>query len=536
VHERCKTVVEPLLKLQWWVRMAELAKPALEAYTSGAMKIMPERQGKVYVHWLENIKDWCISRQLWWGHRIPVYYCPSGHFTVSKTMPQKCAECDSTELTQDEDTLDTWFSSALWPFSTLGWPKKTPELDYFYPSDLMVTAYDILFFWVIRMVFAGMEEMKEIPFKTVLFHGLIRNDDGSKMSKSSHNTLDPIDIVDEYGADALRLTLINGNSPTNDARFYKEKVESNRNFLNKIWNATRFMLMNMDCEDVSAINPDVSQHFADKWILSRINTVTKQVTLMLDSFELGVACAEIYNFVWDELCDWYIEMIKPRLYNHDDPSRQTALHTLHTVLVQSLKLLHPFIPFITEEIFTSIQTAEDTIMLSKFPEFDEAFNFAKEEQEFELFREPIKVIRSIRIERNVPPSKKTKLYIYTQNARAKEIYTGNEVLFRNLCGVSELEMLSNKQDDTSGLVSFIVNDAVMYLPLAELIDISKERERLNKELGNMENEIKRAEGKLSNKGFVEKAPQKLIDEENEKKRRYEEKRDELLELIDKLPK
>ena len=378
LHDRCNTVIEPMIKMQWFVKMEDLAKPAIEALKNGDLRFVPERFGKVYLNWLENIRDWCISRQLWWGHRIPAYYCDNcDHVEISREAPKACSKCGGTSLKQDEDTLDTWFSSALWPFSTLGWPDKTEELDYFYPTDVLVTGYDIIFFWVVRMVFSGLEQMGEVPFKDVLIHGLVRDSQGRKMSKSLGNGVDPLEIIEKYGADALRLTLVTGNAPGNDMRFYYERVEASRNFANKIWNAARFILMNF--EDEEEVNVELNDLVAaDRWILSKLNTLAKEVTENMDKYELGVAVSKLYDFFWEEFCDWYIEMVKPRLYNKEDKTRKAALWTLKTVLINALKLLHPYMPFITEEIFTFIQDEEETIMLSVWPTYKEEWNFSAE--------------------------------------------------------------------------------------------------------------------------------------------------------------
>ena len=424
VHERCNTVIEPLIKLQWFVKMEELAKPAIEAYKTKELNFIPDRFGKTYLHWLENIRDWCISRQLWWGHRIPAYYCQEcGHIEVAKTSPDKCAKCGSTKLVQDEDTLDTWFSSALWPFSTLGWPENTDELQHFYPTSVLVTAYDIIFFWVIRMVFSGIEQMGEIPFKDVFIHGLIRDDQGRKFSKSLGNGIDPLEVIDKYGADTLRLMLITGNAPGNDMRFYWERLEASRNFSNKLWNASRFVLMNLEEEENEELLMLTS---ADKWIISKVNTLAKEVQDNMEHYELGLAVQKIHDFLWDEYCDWYIEMVKPRLYNEDDKTRKAALWTLKTVLISALKLLHPYMPFITEEIFTHIQNEEESIVLiSQWPEFREEWNFKENEIEIDTIKEAVRSIRNIRAEMNVAPSKKAKVIIVTNDV-LQRMYLKNQ--------------------------------------------------------------------------------------------------------------
>ena len=519
-HERCHVVIEPLIKLQWFVKMEEMAKPAIDVIHNGDLRIVPERFSKVYLNWLENIRDWCISRQLWWGHRIPAYYCDAcGEVIVSKTQPEKCPKCDGVSLHQDEDTLDTWFSSALWPFSTLGWPEKTAELDYFYPTNVLVTAYDIIFFWVVRMVFSGIEQMNEVPFKDVLIHGLIRDDQGRKLSKSLGNGADPLDIIDKYGADALRHTLLTGNSPGNDIRFSWSKVESSRNFINKIWNATRFILMNV--EEGITYEPD-NLTVTDKWILAKMNVVIKEVTANLEDYELGVALQKIYDFAWDEFCDWYIEMVKPRLYNKEDETRGSALYTLKTVLTSILKMLHPYTPFVTEEIFLSIQDKEETIMLSNWPEHDEKLNFTAEADEIETIKNAIKSVRNIRAEMNVAPARKVKMFVVMDSNDAGNSFINAESYIKTLAGISEIAV----QTDTGGIgadaVSIVIPSGMIYLPFAELVDIEKEIERLNAEKEKYANEIERAEKKLSNEGFVKKAPPKLIEEEKEKIETYKE--------------
>ncbi len=519
VHERCGEVIEPLIKSQWFVKMADMAKPAIEAYKEGKLRFVPERFGKIYLHWLENIHDWCISRQLWWGHRIPAYYCSCGEVIVSEEKPEKCPKCGLTDLKQDEDTLDTWFSSALWPFSTLGWPEKTPELEHFYPTSVLVTGYDIIFFWVVRMVFSGIEQMGEVPFKDVLIHGLVRDSQGRKMSKSLGNGIDPLEVIEKYGSDALRLTLITGNAPGNDLRFYWERVESNRNFLNKIWNATRFVMMNFENEeDVSADICDLTD--ADKWILSKVNTLAKDVTENLESYELGIAVSKVYDFIWDEYCDWYIEMVKPRLYNKEDKTRKAALWTLKKVLINALKLLHPFMPFITEEIFTTIQSEEETIMLSAWPVFEEKFDFEKEEKAIELIKSAVKSIRNVRTEMNVAPSKKAKVFVVSENDEVLKVFEEGKVFFASLGYASEVVIQKNKDGISDDAVSAVIHDGVIYMPFAELVDIEKEKERLSKEREKLVKEVERVEKKLSNQGFVSKAPEKVIAEEKAKMEKY----------------
>lgn len=518
VHERCGVVIEPLIRKQWFVRMAELAKPAIDVYLNNELNIVPPRFGKIYLNWLNNIRDWCISRQLWWGHRIPAYHCATcNKITVAKSKPDKCSYCGSDNLVQDEDVLDTWFSSALWPFSTLGWPADTPEMKYFYPTNVLVTGYDIIFFWVIRMVFSGLHHTKQLPFKDVLFHGIIRDSQGRKMSKSLGNGIDPLDIISQYGADALRISLIMGTAPGSDSRFKWDKVDASRNFLNKIWNATRFILMFDDGEQ-----PDKSVELtnADKWILSLANKLSAEVTDNLNNYELGLAVTKIYNFIWDEFCDWYIEMVKPRLYDKEDATRNAALSTLKTVLINAMKLLHPFMPFITEEIFTSIQDGEESIMLSSWPFYNESLMYEKEEAEIELIKNAVKNIRNIRSEMNVTPAKKIKVVIVSEDAGVRGMFLSGEGFFKMLAGADTLEVTERFEAEKDEYVSSVIPNAEIYLPLAGLIDIQKEFERLEKEKSKLEDEIKRAESKLSNQGFIAKAPKKLVDEETEKLDKY----------------
>jgi len=523
-HEKCNTVIEPLVKMQWFVKMQELAELALNVYTDKTLNIVPERFGKIYVHWLENIKDWCISRQLWWGHRIPAYYCDDcEHITVAKDKAESCEKCQSKNIRQDKDTLDTWFSSALWPFSTLGWPDKTEELDYFFPTNVLVTAHDILFFWVVRMVFSSLEYMGEIPFKDVLFTGLVRDSQGRKMSKSLGNGIDPLDVIENFGADALRLTLISGTSTGSDSRFHQEKLDSNRNFLNKIWNAARFMLMNFKAEEDESA--DISKEpltDADKWIISRVNTVAKETLHCIDSYELGMAIQKVYDFIWDEYCDWYIEMVKPRLYNEADPTRKAALATLKMVFINSMKLLHPFMPFITEEIFTSIQSAEETIMLSKWPEFDDVLNYKKEEQNIELIKDAVKGVRQVRLSLDVPPSKKVKITIVADNNDTATLFEGSKTFFASLSGASEVLVQRDRSGIEDDAVSSIIKGAALYIPFGELVDIEKEIVRLEKEQTRLLTEMERIDKKLSNEGFIAKAKEAVVNAEKEKRAGYEE--------------
>ena len=523
-HDRCKTTVEPMIKQQWFVKMEELAKPAIEAVKNGELTFVPERFDKIYLHWLENIRDWCISRQLWWGHRIPAYYCDEcGEIVVAKEAPAVCPKCGCTHLTQDEDTLDTWFSSALWPFSTLGWPKQTEDLEYFYPTDVLVTGYDIIFFWVIRMVFSGYEQTGRSPFHHVLIHGLVRDAQGRKMSKSLGNGIDPLEIIDEYGADALRLTLVTGNAPGNDMRFYMERVKSSRNFANKIWNAARFIMMNLGDEKIPEAKALTA---ADKWILSKVNSLAREVTANMDSFELGIAVQKIYDFIWDEFCDWYIEMVKPRLWNQEDPSRAAALWTLKQVLINALKMLHPYMPFITEEIFCNL-SEEESIMISSWPQYRENWNFAKDEQAIETIKEAVRGIRNVRADMNVPNSRKATVFVVSGNPRVREIFTQGESFFAALGFASEVFVQEDKTGIADNAVSAVIPEAAIYMPLAELLDIGKERERLQKEEARLEKELARVNGMLNNERFVSRAPASKIEEEKAKLEKYTQMMDQV---------
>ena len=519
-HDRCKTTVEPMIKQQWFVKMEEMAKPAIEALKSGELKFVPESFGKTYMHWLEGIRDWCISRQLWWGHRIPAYYCDEcGEIVVSREQPEVCPKCGCKHLTQDEDTLDTWFSSALWPFSTLGWPEHTPDFDYFYPTDVLVTGYDIIFFWVIRMVFSGIEQTGKLPFKTVLIHGLVRDSQGRKMSKSLGNGIDPLEVIDKYGADALRMTLITGNAPGNDMRFYWERVEASRNFANKVWNASRFIMMNLEKAPAKEVAlSDLTM--ADRWILSKANDLAKEVTDNLDKYELGIALQKVYDFVWEEFCDWYIEMVKPRLWNDEDTTKAAAIWTLKTVLIQSLKLLHPYMPFITEEIFCNLQDEEESIMVSEWPEWKESWSFETEEHAVEVIKEAVRGIRNVRTSMNVPPSKKAKVYVVSENQELLNIFENSKVFFATLGYASEVVLQSDKTGIEDDAVSAVIPQAVIYMPFAELVDIAKEIERLQKEEKRLQGELARVKGMLSNVKFVSKAPEAKIAEEKEKLEKY----------------
>ena len=517
---RCHTTVEPRVSKQWFVKMEELAKPAIEAVKSSKTKFVPEHFDKTYYHWLENIRDWCISRQLWWGHRIPAFYCDDcGELVVTKENSCKCPKCGK-EMRQDPDTLDTWFSSALWPFSTLGWPNKTEELDYFYPTNVLVTGYDIIFFWVIRMMFSGLEHTGEVPFNTVLIHGLVRDSQGRKMSKSLGNGIDPLEVIDKYGADALRLTLVTGNAPGNDMRFYWERVEASRNFANKIWNASRFILMNLDKADSSAVElSDLAP--ADKWILSKLNTLAKDVTENMENYDLGVAVQKIYDFIWEEFCDWYIEMVKPRLWNDGDTTKAAALWTLKTVLTESLKLLHPYMPFITEEIFLNL-TDEETIMLSKWPEYKAEWNFPEAETAIDHCKDLVKGVRNVRTQMDVPPSRKAKLFVVSDDASIRDDLDANKDVYVNLASASQIFIQADKTGISEDAVSVVIPGAVAYLPLEELVDFEKEKERLNKEKDKLTKELARSRGMLSNEKFLANAKPEKVEEEKAKLAKYEQ--------------
>ncbi len=587
-HDRCKTTVEPLVKEQWFVKMDELIKPAVEAVKNGEIRLVPQRLEKIYFNWTDNIRDWCISRQLWWGHRIPAYYCDKcGKTVVAETEPAVCPECGGTHFTQDPDTLDTWFSSALWPFETLGWPEQTEDLKYFYPTDVLVTGYDIIFFWVIRMIFSGYEHMGEKPFKTVLFHGLVRDSQGRKMSKSLGNGIDPLEVIEKYGADALRLTLITGNAPGNDMRFYYERVENSRNFANKVWNASRFIMMNMDGRTVT--EPELQElQPVDRWILSKLNTLVKDVTDNMESFELGIAVQKVYDFIWDEFCDWYIEMVKPRLYasrqgeggscasgaeNADSPvsgtqenggadrqsggqtadngetavsgkasdgngagasdasaSRNAALWTLKTVLIDALKLLHPYMPFITEEVFCTLQgmgvspeqegSGEESIMISRWPEYREDRGFAKEERDIETIKEAVRGIRGIRSEMNVAPSHKAGVFVVSEDESILDTFREGRLFFASLAYASEAMIQRDKTGIAQDAVSVVIPGATLYIPFAELVDIAQEKERLMKERTRLQGELSRVEGMLSNERFLSKAPEAKVAQEQEKLAKY----------------
>ncbi len=547
-HDRCKTTVEPMIKQQWFVKMDELIKPAAEAVKNGDIKLMPERMEKTYFNWTDNIRDWCISRQLWWGHRIPAYYCDDcGEMVVSDTETTVCPKCGG-HMTQDPDTLDTWFSSALWPFSTLGWPEKTEELSYFYPTDVLVTGYDIIFFWVIRMIFSGYEHMGEKPFGKVLFHGLVRDSQGRKMSKSLGNGIDPLEVIDKYGADALRLTLITGNAPGNDMRFYWERVEASRNFANKVWNAARFIMMNDPEGRIKPGNIKVNGNggsssayklpenltAADKWILSRMNKVVAEVTENMEKYELGIAVSKLQDFIWDEFCDWYIEMVKPRLYNDEDTTKDAAVWTLKTVLVDALKMLHPYMPFVTEEIFCNLQDDEESIMISDWPAYKKELEFAEDENAIETIKNAVRNIRALRTDMNVAPSRKAKVYVVSENNSVRQIFENGRVFFATLGYASEVCVQSDKTGIADDAVSTVIPEAVIYMPFADLVDVKAEIERLEKEEKRLNGEIARCNGMLNNEKFTSKAPQAKIDEEKAKLVKYTQMLEQVKERLGQL--
>ena len=524
---RCHSAVEPRVSKQWFVKMKSLAEPAIKAVREGETKFVPERFDKIYFHWMENIKVWCISRQLWWGHRIPAYYCSCGELIVSKNEVSSCPKCGGTDMVRDPDTLDTWFSSALWPFSTLGWPEKTPDLKYFYPTDTLVTGYDIIFFWVSRMIYSAIEQMGAVPFNTVLIHGLVRDAKGRKMSKSLGNGIDPLEVIEQYGADALRLTLATGNSPGNDMRFSDEKVIASRNFSNKLWNAARFILMNLP-EDYKYEGLSENLQSEDKWVLTLLQKLIKEVTYNLDKFELGIAVAKLYDFIWDILCDWYIELAKPRL-NAGGESAKSVQNVLIYVFDKTLKLLHPFMPFITEEIWQALETGEgESIMISKWPEVRDDLVFEKDEADFNKIVAAIGALRAMRAERNVPPSKKVPLFIKTEE---KEIFKNAEAFFQRLSGVLEISFVS---DDLESCISVITPEAKMFIKQDDIVDKEKERARLQKEIDFWTREVNMLSGKLSNENFVSKAPAAVVEGEREKLKKAESMLESSKESFDKL--
>ncbi len=539
-HDRCHTTIEPLVKDQWFVRMDEMIKPAVKAVKDGTIRLIPKRMEKTYFNWTDNIKDWCISRQLWWGHRIPAYYCDScGELVVDKEQPHECPKCKGTSFTQDPDTLDTWFSSALWPFSTLGWPEKTEELDYFYPTDVLVTGYDIIFFWVIRMIFSGFEQTGKEPFHTVLFHGLVRDELGRKMSKSLGNGIDPLEIIDKYGADALRFTLITGNAPGNDLRFSEKRIEASRNFANKIWNASRFIMMNLEGKKITEPKPGELED-VDKWILSRLNNTVREVTDNMERFELGIAAGKINDFIWETLCDWYIEMVKPRLYNSDDQvSQNAALHTLKKVLIDSLKLLHPFMPFITEEIYCTLmeETGDEgaeSIMIAPWCEYISDLGYETEEKEIEILKEAIRGVRNIRSQMNVAPSKPVEVTVVSGDEEVRRTFEKGSLFFGKLINSAKTEICAEAAADTKDAVSVVTEHVTIYIPLKELVDVEEEIARLEKESKRLEGELKRSNAMLSNEKFLSKAPAGKVQEEKDKLAGYEKMMQEVKSRIESL--
>ena len=536
-HDRCGTTVEPMIKPQWFVRMKEMGEAAIKTLQDGNLTFVPERFDKIYMHWLENIRDWCISRQLWWGHRIPAYYCDNcGETVVARELPSVCPKCGCEHLTQDEDTLDTWFSSALWPFSTLGWPDNTEELNYFYPTDVLVTGYDIIFFWVIRMVFSGLEQTGKTPFHHVLIHGLVRDSQGRKMSKSLGNGIDPLEVIDKYGADALRLTLMTGNAPGNDMRFYWERVEASRNFANKVWNASRFIMMNLEKAEVPQEIDLNALTGADKWILSKVNKLAEEVTENMDKYELGIAVQKVYDFIWEEFCDWYIEMVKPRLYNEEDTTKAAALWTLKTVLGNALKLLHPYMPFITEEIYCTLRPEEESIMIASWPERKAEWDFEADEEAVEIIKEAVRSIRNVRTGMNVPPSKKAKVFVVSEDEAIRETFENGKVFFGTLGYASEVVVQADKAGIDEDAVSAVTSKAVIYMPFAELVDIEKEVERLHKEEEKLNKELARVKGMLSNERFVSKAPESKVAEEKAKLEKYTNMMEQVKERLKQLEK
>ena len=533
--QRCNTIIEPLISKQWFVKMESMAKAALEAYENGQVNFIPERFGKAYTHWLENTRDWCISRQLWWGHRLPVYYCDDcNQVIVSKTEIHNCTKCNSANIYQDPDTLDTWFSSALWPFSTLGWPKKTEDLDYFFPTDVLITGYDIIGFWVVRMIFSSLEQLGEVPFKDVLLTGLVRDSQGRKMSKSLNNGIDPLDIIDEFGADALRFTLVTGNSPGNDMRFYNERVEASRNFANKLWNATRFVLMNLEEANLAEELDMGKLEEEDKWILSKLNETIKEVTLNLNKYELGLGAQRIYDFVWDEYCDWYIEMVKSRLFGDDMDSKKMAENVLLYVLRNILKILHPFMPFITEEIWQHLPSNHEPLILATWPLYNDNLTFQDSVASIEYIKVAIKAIRNARAETNIVPSRKSKQIFVTKDERIKDYILKGKRYFMNLASADDIEILEDKTSLGKDNISVILDKCEVFLPLKDLIDFEKELERIEKEKEKLEGEIKRVKSKLTNEGFISKAPEKIILEEKEKQKKYEDMLEKVLERLESI--
>ena len=538
-HDRCGTTVEPLVKPQWFVKMSDMAARARKVVETGEVKLVPERMNKIYYNWIDNMRDWCISRQLWWGHRIPAWYCQDcGETIVEMDEPCCCPKCQSKNLKRDEDTLDTWFSSALWPFSTVGWPDtESEDFKYFFPTDVLVTGYDIIFFWVIRMIFSSLEQTDKVPFHTVLFHGLVRDEQGRKMSKSLGNGIDPLEIIDQYGADALRFMLITGNAPGNDMRFIWDRLTASRNFANKIWNASRFIMMNMDSakeagitdEAINAVTLD-DLTMADKWIVAKANQLVRDVTDNMEKFELGVAADKIHDFLWDEFCDWYIEMVKPRLWDDNDTTKAAALWTLREVLSIGLKLLHPYMPFVTEEIYCTL-TDDESIMIAPWPVAEESRDFALEAKNVDIIKDAVRAIRTVRTDMNVPPSRKAAVYVVSDKEDIRKVFEDSSSFFGTLGYASEVKVQADKTGIADDAVSAVIHNAVIYIPFAELVDVEKELERLNKEKARLEGEIKRGEGMLSNPNFVEKAPEAKVNAEKEKLAKYKETYEQVLERI-----
>jgi valyl-tRNA synthetase len=528
---RCHATVEPIVSKQWFVKMESLARPAINAVIDKKISFVPERFAKTYYNWMENVKDWCISRQLWWGHRIPVWYCDDcGKEICSKTDVTVCPNCGSTNVRQDEDVLDTWFSSALWPFSTLGYPDDTSDLEYFYPTDVLVTGYDIIFFWVARMIFSGLEHMRKVPFRDVLIHGLVRDEKGRKMSKSLGNGVDPLQVIDKYGADSLRFSLLQGVAPGNDTRYSDAKVESCRNFMNKIWNASRFVIMNTEGATIKPLN-EIKLAPADKWIISRLQASIRDVTLAMNKYELGVACQIMYDFMWSDFCDWYIELVKPVLYSGDENKKNGALSVLVFVLENSLKLLHPFIPFITDEIYRNIPGTSGTIMTAEFPRYNSKLAYKKDAAAFEGIMDIIKAVRAAKTELDCPPSKKVSLYITTES---KRLINANEDSILKLAGAKDIKYVASAEEAGENLVTKVLAIGTVYIPMGELVDFEKEIARLEGELEKVTSEIARADGKLNNQGFISKAPKKLVDEEKAKLAKYIEMREKIVNQINSM--
>ena len=532
---RCGSVIEPIISKQWFVKMEPLAKPANQAVRSGKIKFVPDRFSKNYFSWMDNVKDWCISRQLWWGHRIPAYYCGDcGEVMISKEVLHECSKCKSKNVKQDEDTLDTWFSSALWPFSTLGWPDNTEDLNYFYPTSVLVTGYDIIFFWVARMIFSGIEHMGEIPFSHVLIHGIVRDKDGRKMSKSLGNGIDPLEVIDKYGTDALRFSLMIGNSPGSDIRYIPEKVESARNFANKVWNASRFVIMNFK-DDINFADVKRDKFtLEDRWIISKMNSLIKEVTENLDKFELGIALQKIYDFIWEEFCDWYIELVKPRLYDENCDTKNEACYVLNDVLMKALKLLHPYMPFITEEIFMNLKHNEESIMISSWPLSASYDEFKDEEKAMEFLKDCIKGIRNLRAKANVVPSKKTRLVFVVEDDWQEEVLKKGIVFIEKLACASSIDIERDKNTGFDDFASVVLSRACIYIPMDDLVDKKAEKERLEKEKETLEMELKRVDGKLKNVGFINKAPKEVVLQEMAKKEKYQDMYDKVLERLSKI--